>query len=216
MRVDNVEKPFPAYAGTAPYTFVCYGHEDAALVFPELDRLHQSGVNLWYDEGIAPGHEWTQDLAQAIDRASRVVFFVSRGSVASMHCRREIHYALEQQKFVVCVHLEPTDLPAGMKLSLGLAQAILKYEMDEPAYRRKLALALQSSGPLPRNDKRKVRVPRLSARAILGVSLIFAVLLGTGGTWWWQQRPASSDRSASVSVNGSMKTAIAILILSPT
>ena len=62
-----MDRPFPAYKGEEPYIFVCYAHEDSDVVYPELQRLHDSGVNIWYDEGIAPGHEWTQELADAIE-----------------------------------------------------------------------------------------------------------------------------------------------------
>ncbi len=61
-----MDKPFSAYRGSEPYVFVCYAHEDAETVYTELRWLHEQGVNLWYDEGISPGHEWTEELASAI------------------------------------------------------------------------------------------------------------------------------------------------------
>ena len=29
-----MEKPFPAYEGNDPYVFVCYAHDDSAVVYP--------------------------------------------------------------------------------------------------------------------------------------------------------------------------------------
>ena len=55
--------PFPAYDGDGPYVFVCYAHTDRAEIYPELIRLRDAGVNVWYDEGISPGSEWTEELA---------------------------------------------------------------------------------------------------------------------------------------------------------
>ncbi len=52
-----MERPFPAYEGSEPYIFVSYSHEDAAAVYPEIEWLRQQGVNIWYDEGISPGHQ---------------------------------------------------------------------------------------------------------------------------------------------------------------
>ena len=43
------EKPFPAYLGDEPYVFVSYAHDDAAAVYPELERLNAGGLNIWYD-----------------------------------------------------------------------------------------------------------------------------------------------------------------------
>ena len=67
-----MEKPFPAYSGDEPYVFVCYAHDDSDVVYPEMAWLHEQGVNLWYDEGISPGSEWSQALADAIERCDRV------------------------------------------------------------------------------------------------------------------------------------------------
>ncbi len=35
------------------FVFVCYAHDDEAIVYPELRWLHEQGVNVWYDEGMA-------------------------------------------------------------------------------------------------------------------------------------------------------------------
>ena len=40
-----MERPFPAYEGTEPYFFVCYAHDDAALVYPEINRLREAGFH---------------------------------------------------------------------------------------------------------------------------------------------------------------------------
>jgi len=63
--------------------------------------------------------------------------------VASRHCRNEVQYALEQGKLVVSVHLQPTELPGGLKLSLGGSQAIMMSDLANEDYRRKLSDALQ-------------------------------------------------------------------------
>ena len=60
-----MERPFRAYTGNDPYIFICYAHADAEIVCPELVWLKEHGRNVWYDEGIAPGEEWTQELADA-------------------------------------------------------------------------------------------------------------------------------------------------------
>ena len=58
--------PFPAYSGAEPYVFVCYSHGDASMVYPEITRLREQGINIWYDEGISPGEVFTDELADAI------------------------------------------------------------------------------------------------------------------------------------------------------
>ena len=72
-----MEGPFSAYEGPEPYVFVCYAHEDAELVYPEITRLRDSGFHIWYDEGIAPGTEWPQELAEHLEGCAVFLYFVT-------------------------------------------------------------------------------------------------------------------------------------------
>ena len=123
-----MEAPFPAYDGDEPYIFVSYAHEDVTEVYPDLQWLRDQGVNIWYDEGISPGSEWREELGRAIRKSKLMVFFVSPESVRSLHCRREVNDALDLNLDCLVVHLQKTDLPDGLRLSLSGLQAILKHE----------------------------------------------------------------------------------------
>jgi hypothetical protein len=61
-----MDKPFPAYSDNDPYIFVSYAHKDAGEIYPQLAWLNDQGFNIWYDEGIEPGSEWSNELANAI------------------------------------------------------------------------------------------------------------------------------------------------------
>ena len=138
-----METPFAAYSGDQPYVFVCYSHEDKATVYPEITRLSEAGVNVWYDEGIAPGSEWSDTIAQHIDECALFLFLVTPQSVASEHCRHEVNYALEARRPILAVHLEQTEVPRGLRLSLNARQAILRYEQPKGVYEAKLSRAIQ-------------------------------------------------------------------------
>ena len=71
----------PAYRGSEPYVFVCYAHADDGTVYPEIHRLHEQGVNVWYDEGIGGGSVWRGEIAGAIRGASRFLYFISPASL---------------------------------------------------------------------------------------------------------------------------------------
>jgi len=135
-------RPFPAYRGEEPYIFVSYSHADADSVYPDLTWLQEQGINVWYDEGISPGSRWSDALAEALDGASHFVYCITPNSVASQNCLDEVGFALEREKPMLAVHLAPTDLPPGLALRLGSRQAIMKFELAEPAYRAKLAEVL--------------------------------------------------------------------------
>lgn len=137
-----MDRPFAAYQGNESYVFVCYAHGDAEVVYPELGWLHDQGVRIWYDEGISPGSEFPEALGRAVAGASLLVFYVSPRSVASRHCRDEVYYALENGVPVLAVHLVATELSAGMALSLGTSQALLRYQLGSSDYRQRLISAL--------------------------------------------------------------------------
>ena len=114
-----MDKPFAAYQGDEPYVFVCYAHDDTALVYPEISRLHEAGFRVWYDEGVAPGSEWSESLAQHIQQCSVFLYLVTPRSVAREHCRREVNFALEQSCTMLAVHVEETEVPAAIQLNLS-------------------------------------------------------------------------------------------------
>ena len=58
--------PYPAYRGKEPYIFVSYAHRDSPRVFEEIKRFNDAGFHVWYDEGIAPGNEWSDAIAEAL------------------------------------------------------------------------------------------------------------------------------------------------------
>jgi S-DNA-T family DNA segregation ATPase FtsK/SpoIIIE len=138
-----VPPPFEACSGEAPFIFVSYSHKDAASVFPELVELHRRGYRVWYDEGIDPGNEWPEEIATALARSDMFLVFITNNAVNSKNVRNEINFALSDgDKKFVAVHLTETTLPLGMRLSMGSMQAILRYQMSEDGYRRKLEKAL--------------------------------------------------------------------------
>ena len=94
---------FAAYEGDEAYVFVCHAHEDSTIVYPEINWLHEQGVNLWYDEGISAGKNWRAAIGDSLLGASRVLFYISERSLKSIHCNREINLALDEDKDVVPV-----------------------------------------------------------------------------------------------------------------
>lgn len=141
--------PEPPYRGDQPYAFVCYAHDDKALVYPQIAWLQGQGINIWYDEGISAGANWRAVIGDRLDQASHVIFFISRRSLRSEHCNREINLALDEGKGLVPVYLETTPLTADLKIGLNRIHA-LTYDSSD-GYRTKLLAALQPclSGQAP-------------------------------------------------------------------
>ncbi len=176
-----MDKPFPAYDGDEPYVFVCYAHNDADIVYPEIRWLRDQGVNIWYDEGISPGAEFPERLGTAILGASVVLFYVSPESVNSRHCRDEVYFGIDRGTPILASHIAETEMPAGLALSTGTAQALMRHEMPQKDYRKKLLAAISvlrdspdsvdfasvpSTAPTPMFRRARYTIPLAVAAAV--------------------------------------------------
>lgn len=138
--------PHPAYRGSEPYLFVSYAHADSEKVFREIGRFNEAGFHVWYDEGIAPGNEWTDEIAHALEACSVFVVMITPTSAARENVQNEINFALDEKKPFIAIHLEETTLRGGLKLQIGTKQAILKYLMSEEEYIYRFTEAFERLG----------------------------------------------------------------------
>ena len=82
-----------AYEGNKPYIFVSYAHLDSDAVLPVIRALYERKYRVWYDEGIAPGSEWPENIERHLDGADTVLVFVSAHSLDSKNCENEVRAA---------------------------------------------------------------------------------------------------------------------------
>jgi hypothetical protein len=188
-----MQKPHPAYGGNAPFIFVSYAHADEGIVYPELRWLQDQGINLWYDEGISGASRWRDAIAGQIARCRLFVLYVSPNSADSQVCREELEYALDRGCSILSIHIEPTELPEGMRLAISNRQGLLRYELEPADYQRKISSTITSSlnreeivsdEPMPvvQPDpaKRSTSVRTLAAGIIAGIAIgmLVAVMAG--------------------------------------
>lgn len=138
--------PYPAYRGKEPYIFISYCHVDSELVFAEVKRLNELGYHVWYDEGISPGNEWTEEIANALERCSVFLVMFTPDSARSDNVQNEIDFALDDKKPCIGIYLKEAVLQGRTRLRFGMKQAIMKYSMPEDEYIYKLTSALESFG----------------------------------------------------------------------
>jgi hypothetical protein len=171
-----VDGPAP-YTGNQPYLFVSYSHADEEIVLAEILELQNQGHKVWYDTGITPGSEWTEQLASRIKGCSRFVYFITPNSVESEHCRREVTFAQTEGRNVLAVHLKETILPDGLRLSLENRQAILRWRLDEADFRERLNGALAGNPPA-------IHIDAPLRRRKLVFALFVLLLVGSVGLIW--------------------------------
>ncbi len=198
MANDKPLPPFSSYRGPEPYVFVCYAHADADAVYPAITSLHQAGIPVWYDEGISPGRQWRDELAEAIGNCALFVYFVSPSAVSSTICRKEFNYAAEREVPALMVHLGETRVPPGLALAAGDVQALLKYRMSDAAFEHKLVnsvsgLLKPQPHDLPRPGLSGGAAPQRGQRgwwpAVALVALVAAAVLAVVALGPWQEAP---------------------------
>lgn len=136
--------PFEAYKGDGPYIFVSYPHEDAERLYRLMKRLHDLGFNLWYDEGLEPGHHWPQELADRIAHCDLFLLFVTRNTLESSFCMRETNFAVSRERNVLGVHLDDVKLSDGLEFAIGDRQSIIEPRLDAAAFSAKLLEAVST------------------------------------------------------------------------
>lgn len=127
-----------SYEGNEPYIFISYAHRDSEIMYPILATLSEKGYRIWYDEGIEPGAEWTDDIANHIAHSAVILSFISPRSMESENCIREIKYATDKKIPFLYVLLEPTAMPPGVELQISTKNGIKKYSYstEEQFYNR--------------------------------------------------------------------------------
>ena len=138
--------PYPAYRGKEPYVFISYARLDSERVFAEIKRFNEAGFHVWYDEGIAPGNEWSDEIAEALSNCSFFVVMLTPTSAPREAVLNEISFALDEGKPLLAIYLEETVLPPGLKLRISRKQAILRYNMSEEEYEYKYIEAFTRFG----------------------------------------------------------------------
>ncbi len=128
-----------SYEGPENYIFISYAHKDSEKVLYVLEKLVERGYRIWYDDGLAPGSEWPEDIAEHLDKCAVFMSFISNNSMESPNCRREINFALSRQKPFLGIMLEPTKMTLGMEMQLS-SQHCLVWDnyREEKDFLRKL------------------------------------------------------------------------------
>lgn len=183
-----------------PAIFVCYAHEDHDVTRNDVAWLSSQGFSLWFDQNISAGALWQGEIARAIDDADIVLFFLSRRSMASAHCDREIAYALDQNKRILPIRLDDEPLTATMRINLGRIQMIDRTGLATADYQQRLMRALDGA-PRPvvtpaasRGASRRLPwLPALVVCVLLAASLI-------GFLAWQNSTGPGGDRDSAARV----------------
>lgn len=97
----------PDKAPTTAHIFISYSLRDQEFVERLSNALKAEGHEVWLDRAqLTSKKEWEKIHLAAIDAAKVVMFVISPASVASEWCKRELAYAVKQQKRVIPLFYE--------------------------------------------------------------------------------------------------------------
>lgn len=125
--INNDIKNNHPYQGNKSYIFVSYSHKDKNEVFSIINRLLNDGFRVWFDDGIDPGTEWDENIAEHIENCGYFIPFISKNYLNSSNCKDELNFARDLDKDRFLVYLEDVKLPSGMAMRLSRLQNIHKY-----------------------------------------------------------------------------------------
>lgn len=113
------------------YYFISYSHADYKMVYSDILRLQEKGLNVWYDRGLPPGKNWEKSAYSAIIKHSclGVIFYLTENSLKSEAVLKEIEFVNRKGKRYLSVNMpiEGQSMPASKMLNaISLKEEISK------------------------------------------------------------------------------------------
>ena len=102
VELDIVKNP-----NKSDYVFISYKREEKSAALAMSDFLRRNGYGCWIDvDCIVPGEHYPDPLYDAISGSLALVFMLSRSSLGSTECMREIDIAINGQKVVIPLKID--------------------------------------------------------------------------------------------------------------
>ena len=176
----------------AEEVFISYGSADRERIQDLVTRLRQAGVTVWIDEaGIEGAAMWSQEIVSAINNCNILILAISTNSAQSKNVVRELALASEDDKTILPVFIEPTEIPESMKYQLAGIQRVEYFEGNEDesiggVLRALKRLGISTDGDSPTQalgqaptskPQTKTKLPALALAAIAVVALLALVFI---------------------------------------
>jgi len=96
--------------------FFSYSRKDTAFALTLAQDVRAAGADIWIDQlDIRAGDLWDVEIEKALVNASCVLVILSPFSVASDNVQDEIAFALDAEKTIIPVILEPCTIPFRLR-----------------------------------------------------------------------------------------------------
>ena len=107
------------YIGDQDYIFARCVKADEAKASFVANTMVEAKVKTFFDVQGSSASEKPEAIAETIEKAETVLFFLSGKSCESLEFRNNINFALEIKKHIVCIRLDKEELSHGMDMQLA-------------------------------------------------------------------------------------------------
>ena len=147
--------------------FISYSREDQDKVTALAEKLRASGVAVWMDVGgIDAATMWSEEIVNALDGAKVLLLMVTPSAVNSHNVAKEVILTSERKGHILPVHLEPTQIPAGLKYQLAGIQHIEYFQGDPEENVRVIVRSLERIGVAIKQSAPPARPEAPSVQAV--------------------------------------------------
>ena len=136
--------------------FVSYSHNDSAAVEKIVAVLEEvSGNEVWFDYKLRGGENYFSVIANKIVENKYFVFVVSKSSVESEWCMRELEFAASEKRRIIAIWLEDINIAPRIKLIIQNTHYINRYSATDAIFRDTVATVFSgsASAPSPRVER---------------------------------------------------------------
>lgn len=117
-----------AFDSSKPYIFFSYAHKNSELGLQIIKQMQKNKFNLWYDEGIEVGTEYSDYIAEHIEQCAVFMCLMDENYIESRYCRDEIDYAINRKGIDILIvntkEIRDFNMPAGLKMRTARYQAV--------------------------------------------------------------------------------------------
>src|SRR5579872_5970983 len=100
--------------------FISYSSQDSERALELSAELRARGISVWVDkQSIDGAAQWSSEIARAVADCKALLLLISKNSMASKNCAKEVTIAAEADKHILPVNLENIPLPVEFKYHLA-------------------------------------------------------------------------------------------------
>src|SRR4051812_24656643 len=103
-----------------PLIFLSYASRDKLVADAICSRLENQGIRCWIaPRDVNPGADYSDQIAEALERSTAMVMVFSSGSNASRHVKSEIDRAFSLDKVIIPFRVEQVEIDKGLAYYLS-------------------------------------------------------------------------------------------------